>query len=113
VCGMSALLETCEGSASPAAFSFHFQVRSHRLSGGQLPAGSTFASVAKGQRKNNFTLASVTMSRTHSCAMPHAFRITGQLHSLWGRLAACAPVGNRRLLACLQGVPAGYQPAAG
>jgi hypothetical protein len=22
-------------------------------------------------------------------------------------------VGNRRLLACLQGVPAGYQPAAG
>jgi hypothetical protein len=28
-------------------------------------------------------------------------------------MASCAPVGNRRLLACLQGVPAGYQPAAG
>ena len=28
-------------------------------------------------------------------------------------MVSCAPVGNRRLLACLQGVPAGYQPAAG
>src|ERR1017187_8430169 len=27
VCGMSALLETCEGPASPAAFSFHFQAQ--------------------------------------------------------------------------------------
>src|ERR1035438_7483778 len=35
------------------------------------------------------------------------------LHKLWGRMVSCAPRGNRRLLACLQGVPAGYQPAAG
>src|ERR1035441_1589805 len=28
-------------------------------------------------------------------------------------MVSCAQVGNRRLLACFQGVPAGYQPAAG
>jgi hypothetical protein len=32
---------------------------------------------------------------------------------LWGGMVSCAPVANRRLLTDLQGVRAGYQPAAG